>query len=343
VDEEVFLEVCARFPDVGSAPAAGAIRVVFSASTWGDTYPCEVGLGWFSDRVDGGDRRFLTDESTGGTGMIVAPDGQSALYITGGAMRCIDILGGTPETIHSPVSSFKFSPDGSWIVFLSEGSLYKVPLNGTEVLLIGTGTDEFEISPDSGIILYRTGDMRELWAVGMNGGQPLRLSPDLVEGGTLGMGTFSPDSSYVVYWAHRNDPARMELFRVALELDGDGDTFPTACDLAPEDPESWQPASEVRDLILSRAGSVAQLSWSSPDFLGGLAVSYAILRSEEPAAFRTGSTQAIDCLFDSDPDDLSGEDGQVPEVAYYYLVRADHGLKGEVGPDRERGETWSCP
>ena len=28
---------------------------------------------------------------------------------------------------------------------------------------------------------------------------------------------------------------------------------------------------------------------------------------------------------------------------FYYLVRADHGLKGKVGPDRERGEEWSCP
>lgn len=343
-EEEAYLELCAGYPDVGSAPAAGAVRVVFFARTSGDTYPCEVGVGWFSDRIDGGDRRFLTDDATGSAGRLrIAPDGQSALYITDGTLRRIDILGGTPETIYSPVTSFKFSPDGSWIVFLSDGSLHKVPLNGIETTLIGTGSEEYLISPNSGTILYRTADMRELWAVGMNGGVPLRLSSDLVEGGTLGMGTFSPDSSYVVYWAHQNDAARMELFRVAVELDSDGDTWPTACDQAPEDPASWSPASEVRDLILSRSGSVANLSWSAPESPGGTAVSYAILRSEDPASFRTGSSQTIECLPDGDPTNLVGQDGEVPATAFYYLIRADHGLKGDVGPDRERGETWSCP
>jgi Tol biopolymer transport system component len=275
--------------------------------------------------------------------MRVAPDGQSGVYISYDELRRIDILGGTPETIHTPVTSFKFSPDGDWIVFLSGGSLYKVPLNGFDVTLIGAGSEEYDISPDSSTIIYRTADMRELWAVGMNGGQPQRLSPELVAGGTLGMGTFSPDSSYVVYWAQRDFVDRMELFRVALELDSDGDSRPAACDQAPYDPASWEPASEVRDLMLSRTGSVAQLYWNAPESPGGLAVSYTILRGEDAAAFRAGSTAPITCLPDGDPDDLAGEDSDTPSDVFYYLIRADNGLSGMVGEERERGETWSCP
>jgi hypothetical protein len=344
VEGGVSLEICASYPDAGSAPAGGAIRVVFFARTSGDTYPCEVNVGWFSDRIDGGDRRFLTEDLTSQAGsMRVAPDGQSGVYISSDELRRIDILGGTPETIHTPVTSFKFSPDGGWIVFLSDGSLYKVPLNGSEVTLIGPGSEDYEISPDSSTVIYRTADERELWAVGMNGGQQQRLNPELVAGGTLGMGSFSPDSSYVVYWAYRNQIDRMELYRVALELDGDGDAHPTACDQAPEDPSSWSPASEVRDLVLYKTGMVANLSWSEPESLGGLAVSYAILRSEDPASFLGGAAQTIDCLADGDPDDLFGEDGAIPAALFHYLIRADHGLKGMVGPDRERAEGWDCP
>jgi hypothetical protein len=343
VEEHAYLEVCASRPDVGTAPAAGAIRVVFNAQTSGDTYPCEVGLGWHSDRIDGGDRRFLTDENISGIGMSIAPDGQSALYISGDSLRRIDILGGTPETIHTPVTSFRFSPDGSWIVFLSDGSLYKVPLNGSEVTVIGLGSEEYEISPDSSTIIYRTADLRELWAVDINGGQAQRLSGELVAGGTLGMGTFSPDSSYVVYWAQENFADRMELFRVALELDSDGDARPAACDQAPGDPSSWDQPTEVRDLRIDRSGAVAHLTWSAPESLGGLAVSYALLRSDDPAAFRTGEGSPIECLPDGVPDDLAGEDPDIPASVYYYLARADHGLNGKVGPDRERGEIWDCP
>jgi hypothetical protein len=134
----------------------------------------------------------------------------------------------------------------------------------------------------------------------------------------------------------------MELFRVAIELDGDGDNFPTACDQAPDDPASWSPPSEVRDLMLSRTGSVAGLFWTEPESLGGLTVTYTILRSGDPSAFRAGSAHSIDCLPDDDPDDLFGEDGTLPAIVFYYLVRADHGLEGEVGPDRERAEGWVC-
>ena len=130
---------------------------------------------------------------------------------------------------------------------------------------------------------------------------------------------------------------------VPVLIDSDGDTYPAECDQAPDDPASWSPPSEARNLILSRIASVAQLAWSAPESLGGLTVSYTILRSEDPAAFLIGSTATIDCLPDSDPNDLSAEDEEIPAAAFYYLVRADHGLEGMVGPNRERGETWSCP
>jgi len=157
------------------------------------------------------------------------------------------------------------------------------------------------------------------------------------------MGLFSPDSSYVVYWAKQDHADRMELYRVAVARDSDGDSWPVECDQAPDDPTSWEPPSEVRDLMLARSGSVAQLYWSAPESFGGIAVSYTILRSEDHAAFRAGSTNPIGCLPDSDPDDLSGEDEQIPAAAFYYLIRADHGLSGKVGPARERAEAWSCP
>jgi hypothetical protein len=155
----------------------------------------------------------------------------------------MSILGGEPQDLFcSEDISFRFSPDGNWIVLASEGVLYKIPTNGDEVTLIGTGASDFEITPDSGAVIFRTDDARELWAIGMNGGQPRRLTPELVEGGSIAIGYFtplfhSPDSTYVVYSAKQDD--KNELFRAAIEVDSDGDGYPAECDSDPDDPEVW--------------------------------------------------------------------------------------------------------
>ncbi len=222
---------------VASAPAEGAIRVVYR---WED-YSIEYG--WYSDQIDGGDQRYLLPYSV--SSVEITPDGQSVVYEQDDTLRRMSILGGEPQDLfYDEDISYQFSPDGNWIVLLSEGVLYKIPTNGDEVTLIGTGTSDFEITPDSGAVIFRTDDDRELWAISMNGGQPWRLSQELVEGGSVAGSYYnyfslshSPDSTYVVYPAKQGD--KFELFRAAIEIDADGDGYPTACDSDPDDPEVW--------------------------------------------------------------------------------------------------------
>ncbi len=92
------------------------------------------------------------------------------------------------------------------------------------------------------------------------------------------------------------------------------------CDCDDGNDQVWAAPGEAQALELHPDGGGTALAWLPPGNLGGTAVTYEVLRSEDAADFLTVAT----CLPSADPSIPSSSDGELPATGtvYYYLARA---------------------
>lgn len=147
---------------------------------------------------------------------------------------------------HGTALNYHFSPDASRVVYLAEhdtpgvSELYAAVPDGTGVTKISgpmvnggdvatTSTDvAFKITADSSKVVYiadqDTDQLREIYSVGLDGANGVKLSGTPVEGGGLGYSRapylLSADSSRVVYLSRQDEPDVWELYSVGLDGSG---------------------------------------------------------------------------------------------------------------------------
>ena len=111
------------------------------------------------------------------------------------------------------------------------------------------------------------------------------------------------------------------------DVDGDG---VADCDCDDGNDQVWAAPGEVQSLALQPdGGGSTTLEWLPPGNLGGAAITYDVLRSENPADFFT----AVTCLPSADPSIPSSSDGDLPTLGtiYNYLIRAMNACPGMGG------------
>ena len=162
----------------------------------------------------------------------------SARLDGGGAVRLNRSL---PE--NGDVRDFAITPDGIHVVYRADQrrdnvfELWAVPTGGGSSVRLNrplpTGGDvtsvlpgvvllrqSFAISPDSSTVVYRaderTNNVRELFAVGIDGRGRVRLTKNLPRGGDVNGFQISPDGSTVVFRADQRTNNIKELFAVPL-------------------------------------------------------------------------------------------------------------------------------
>ena len=161
-------------------------------------------------------------------------DGQVELYSTPGDGS------GTPVRLNDTlppdgdVRKLAISSDGARVAFLADsgadelfelssvtadGSTAPVQLSADPEAGVTLGdVEQFVISPDALQVVYTADQdedqVREIYSVPISGGQPVRLNPELVEGGNVARNDFhvSPDSRSVVYRSDSIVDERHELF-----------------------------------------------------------------------------------------------------------------------------------
>ena len=340
----------ARFVLVTPVPVGGHVRIVGKCSL--------EGIVW-SARLTGGDWHQLSLDATQHQ---ITSDGQKLVY-AGQGLQAVSTLGGPATTLVPPgfpiYQGIKIAPDDAVVVFRSAPGvngayeLYSVPIGGgakTKLngpLAVGgqVGT-KFPISADSSTVVY-VGDQDpglgpELYAVPIGGGVALRLDSKLPGGSVRDDGVIAPDGSFVVY---RGAPGAgpIELYRVRLTTDGDGDSVILSCDCDSGDGGVWTLPGEVRNLVLDRSGTTALLSFSAPEAPGAASWVYDTLKVDEKDGFTAGSSAEITCL-ESDGSDTQAADPEIPASLFFYLVRAENacGL-GTAGSGHEAADAASCP
>lgn len=209
----------------------------------------------FSVPVDGGTPiRLNTDLPTNGDVLIseiafrISPDSNTVLYIAEQntnslfELFSVPITGGTPTRLNDDLASggnvidFAINPDGSRAVYFADqnannrNELFSVPIMGgtvTQLTDFSEGgnalftSSQIQITSDSNTIVYvadpNTDAVNELFSVPITGGTPIRLNPDLINGGDVG-GDFilSPDGNIVVYAADQIADGFREIFAVPI-------------------------------------------------------------------------------------------------------------------------------
>jgi hypothetical protein len=125
---------------------------------------------------------------------------------------------------------------------------------------------------------------------------------------------------------------RFVLPRAGVDTDGDGVDDASDCDATGAG--AWALPGEVDNLTLAPAGGpggATRLAWPEPDFKGGTAVQYDVLRSDSPWYFDWGS---LVCLETNDAADREAFDASspAPGAAWFYLVRAGNACgEGALG------------
>jgi Tol biopolymer transport system component len=129
------------------------------------------------------------------------------------------------------VRRFAIGPDSAGVVFESlsieagvpQERLYRAPIGGENLPILLSGPprplatiDAFAIGPGGATVVF-TGDREgagqiALYAVGVEGGAPVRRSGDLVSGGNVSSFAISPDGARVVYRADQRADEAQELF-----------------------------------------------------------------------------------------------------------------------------------
>ena len=130
----------------------------------------------------------------------------------------------------------------------------------------------------------------------------------------------------------------------AAGIDSDGDGV-AECDCDDSNDRAWSPPGEVPSLELSPDGlGATTLEWEPPSDLGGVSVTYDVLRSVDG-----DFVAAAVCLPSPDPSATTSSDADLPpqESCYYYLVRAvnECPVPGTLGVGSAGGERVGliCP
>ena len=179
-----------------------------------------------------------------------SPNGSLVLYRadqeTNGVFELYSVPseGGAPIRLNAELvnggdvddNGLQFSPDGSRVLYLADqetngvDELYSVPSEGgtpiklNAELVVGGNVDDdgLQFSPDGSRVLYladqETNGIDELYSVPSEGGTPVKLNADLVDGGEVSNGfQFSPNGSRVLYLADQETNDIDELYSVPDE------------------------------------------------------------------------------------------------------------------------------
>ncbi len=187
------------------------------------------------------------------SGFEFSPDGTKVLYradqevVDRLELYTVDVASpGSSHKVNSALvsggnvySAFSFSPDNKTIAYVADqdtdeqlelyiaaaatlGTTQK--MNG--VLIPDGDVCRYEWSPDSKRIAYcadqETDGVLELYTVALDqAGQSVKMNPPLVSGGAVTSGySFSDDSSFLVYAAKQDAPARTDIYRVNIATPG---------------------------------------------------------------------------------------------------------------------------
>lgn len=134
-----------------------------------------------------------------------------------------------------------------------------------------------------------------------------------------------------------------ELWALSIVLDGDGDGVPDGSDCDPADGDLWAVPGEVRDLVLSKEGSVAHLEWQPPEEPGATIPFYDTVRADSPDGFDAAGAV---CVESGDGTDTTALDSSLPDPVLYYLVLAGNACgRGTAGTDSGGSERTvaNCP
>jgi Tol biopolymer transport system component len=228
----------------------------------------------YSMPAAGGDRvRLNADLPPSGKvhSFQISPDSQWVLYTATGKtdieLYSVPIEGGTPVFLDlypaNGYLDYRLTPDGSQLVYLVShlhfifSPLKSIPVQGGEATLLNYGSVEYEsvshfwISPDSSTVVFLGTYCAAMYchpflfnvpAVG--GIPPAKISPDIVEQGSITGFEISPDGSRVVYLADAQVDEQFELYSVAVT---GGAVTRLSGDMPPE--------GDVRSFLLSTDGS----------------------------------------------------------------------------------------
>ncbi len=141
-------------------------------------------------------------------GAGISPSGARAVFEARGDIFTLPAEHGSPRNITMTPGVHEqdpaWSPDGKWIAYFSDRSgefeIYLRPQMGGDEVRLTTDGHEYRYgprwSPDSKKLLYWDKSLR-LWYVDIEAKQPVEVDHD--ERGTIGDGTWSPDSKWITY------------------------------------------------------------------------------------------------------------------------------------------------
>lgn len=151
---------------------------------------------------------------------------------SGGRLYVVDIDGGRPPTLlvgpllFNDLTSFRLSPDGAWIVYWTWNeeygwSLNSIPIDGHAAPNALLHEGEWALT-SSGRMVYivGVGGTVELFSVGLDGQNLVRLNAALPAGCDVTRFAITPDEQHVVYLADQATDQVFELFRVPLDGSG---------------------------------------------------------------------------------------------------------------------------
>ncbi len=149
-----------------------------------------------------------------------------------GRLYVVDIDGDRPPTLlvgpllFNDLTSFRLSPDGAWIVFLtwdewSESSLNSIPIDGHAAPIVHPHGGQWALTSSGRMVhTVAVSGTGELFSVGLDDQNLVRLNAELPAGGDVTRFAITPDEQHVVYLADQATDQVFELFRVPLDGSG---------------------------------------------------------------------------------------------------------------------------